>query len=447
MLFGHSPFNGKDTNNIILNIKSHELNYDDTNKKISNSCKDLIQKLLNMNPQKRLKIKDILEHPFIKKHSKKFLSNKQLTNSINEDIIQSQNNKKPMRHYVTKKKQINSKNKNINNNQNIDSFNIINKNIAKTNLENTKKNDKNFLGLPQPYKKKEISQSRNLANNKKPLIKNDIKNVQLNNNNKKINLIPPEEKQFINLNTHNKIIPPTNKNLNNNIINKKTEKMYGTVIDDSKKNNNNNQNTQTVQNIILKSNINISFINNFNTTYLHKSKKKQKKIRSRNNQELSKLNMIGNKFININNHIEVEEDFNNNNKIFKNKNNDAETKMSKKMTNKEKLRKEAYLNDNNFLNYGDIKNKRLYDQYYQAINEDGYNEESEEVEEEQKSKKIKGRNKKNIKETNTNVISTREEMNVVEDIKEKKSGKKKKDKKMSKYLLSFYLKFLLLNFH
>ena len=132
------------------------------------------------------------------------------------DIIQSQNNKKPMRHYVTKKKQINSKNKNINNNQNIDSFNIINKNIAKTNLENTKKNDKNFLGLPQPYKKKEISQSRNLVNNKKPLIKNDIKNVQLNNN-KKINLIPPEEKQFVNLNTHNKIIPPTKKHkLKNN---------------------------------------------------------------------------------------------------------------------------------------------------------------------------------------------------------------------------------------
>ncbi len=94
MLFGHSPFNGKDTNNIILNIKSHELNYDDANKKISNSCKDLIQKLLNMNPQKRLKIKDILEHPFIKKHSKKFLSNKQLTNSINEDKIENQLNKK-----------------------------------------------------------------------------------------------------------------------------------------------------------------------------------------------------------------------------------------------------------------------------------------------------------------------------------------------------------------
>ena len=145
---------------------------------------------------------------------------------------------------------------------------------------------------------------------------------------------------------------------------------------------------------------------------------------------VNKENM--NKIYNKNLNIKSEKSDNKSNDILqlKENNNDAETKMSKKMTNKEKLRKEAYLNDNNFLNYGDIKNKRLYDQYYQAINEDGYNEESEEVEEEQKSKKIKGRNKKNIKETNTNVISTREEMNVVEDIKEKKSGKKKKDKKI-----------------
>jgi len=72
-------------------------------------------------------------------------------------IIQSQNNKKPVRHYVTKKRQINSKMKN---NDNISSNNIINKNFAKTNLEN-KKNEKKNFGLNQPYKKKEISQLKN----------------------------------------------------------------------------------------------------------------------------------------------------------------------------------------------------------------------------------------------------------------------------------------------
>jgi len=72
LLYGHSPFKANNTKNVILNIKSHELTYDD-NKKVSKSCKDLIQKLLNNNPQKRYKIKDILEHPFVKKYSEKYL--------------------------------------------------------------------------------------------------------------------------------------------------------------------------------------------------------------------------------------------------------------------------------------------------------------------------------------------------------------------------------------
>ena len=75
LLYGHSPFKANNTKNVILNIKSHEFTYDDKNKNISNSCKDLIKKLLNNNPQKRYKIKDILEHPFIKKHSEKYLTN------------------------------------------------------------------------------------------------------------------------------------------------------------------------------------------------------------------------------------------------------------------------------------------------------------------------------------------------------------------------------------
>ena len=247
------------------------------------------------------------------------------------DIIQSQNNKRPMKHYATKKKQINSKIKNNNNNNiniNINSNNNINnKIIAKTNLENNKKNEKNNFILNQPYKKKEISQSRNFPNAKKPLSKNIGKKSQINLNQiKKNNFIPKDTKHFGN--TQNKIIQPLNKKINNNSNNKNNnEKIFGTVISNNKINN--VPNTQTVQNIIVKSNINISFINNFNTTYMHKSKKKQKKIRSRNNQELSKLNMIGNKFININNHIEVEEDFNNNNKIFKNKNNDNNTIKNK----------------------------------------------------------------------------------------------------------------------
>ena len=93
LLYGHSPFKASNTKNVILNIKTHELNYDDKNKKISKSCKDLIQKLLNSNPQKRLKIKDILEHPFIKKYSKKLEYKKKLSIAINEKKVNDNLNK------------------------------------------------------------------------------------------------------------------------------------------------------------------------------------------------------------------------------------------------------------------------------------------------------------------------------------------------------------------
>ena len=139
---------------------------------------------------------------------------------------------------------------------------------------------------------------------------------------------------FAKQNFHNKKIQaPSNNSNNNNISNKVNEKLYGTMIETNKKINN-NQNTQTVQNIIVKSNINISFINNYNTTYLHKSKKKQKKIRSRNNQELSKLNNIENKVNIINNKIKIDDDNNNKfNKIADNTTNKAQNSNKEKSKN------------------------------------------------------------------------------------------------------------------
>ena len=161
LLFGHSPFKGNNTNNIIQNIKSHELNYDDKNKKISKSCKDLIQKLLNMNPQKRIKIKDILEHPFIKKHAKKFSYPKKVQ-SINDDKIQN----------------ILNKNLNdINNNSDkkiIENFN--NKTLKRSNTLNTKflkgtKFGQNFVSSKQllfkDVKKVENSKKNNIIENHK----------------------------------------------------------------------------------------------------------------------------------------------------------------------------------------------------------------------------------------------------------------------------------------
>ena len=348
----------KDKENSI-NINSNS-NYNEVYNQIN---KQLCQKMTDIiPPNKFIQSRNI--KPLIQSLSQKLT-----------DIIQSQNNKKPMRHYVTKKRQINSKIKNSNNNINLNSNNIMNKNIAKTNLDN-KKNDKKNPGLNQPYKKKEISQSRNILNYKKPLSKNNNKIGQFNFD-KKSNLIPPDGKHFVNTNIHNKIIQPPSKKFNNNITsNKINEKMYGTMLDNNKKINNNNQNTQTVQNIIVKSNINISFINNFNTTFLHKSKKKQKKIRSRNNQELTKLNMIENKVININNNIKLDEDNNNsiiyNNKIGENITNKAQN-TNKETRNKTPLISPKLKNKENNEHNDILKKKIIIDNQNIKIKQNVFN--------------------------------------------------------------------------
>ena len=116
LLYGHSPFKANNTKNVILNIKSHELTYDDNNKNVSKSCKDLIKKLLNNNPQKRYKIRDILEHPFIKKHSEKYLSTfkKKSNSALNEEEDKLYKIKRANTRYISSKNQqffkLNSKN-------------------------------------------------------------------------------------------------------------------------------------------------------------------------------------------------------------------------------------------------------------------------------------------------------------------------------------------------
>ena len=360
--------------NINTNTNYNEV-YNQINKQLCQKMTDIIP------PNKFIQSRNI--KPLIQSLSQKLT-----------DIIQSQNNKKPMRHYVTKKRQISSK---IKNNNEIN-LKKNNKNIARTNIENIKQINKNYFGLNQPYKKKEISQSRNLLNYKKPLSKNNMKNVQFNIN-KKSNIIPQESNHFSNV----KKIQPSSKYFNNNenINQKNNEKIFGTVIENNKKINN-NQNTQTVQNIILKSNINISFINNFNTTYLHKSKKKQKKIRSRNNQELSKFNNLENKI--VNNNMKIDEENHNKNKNVNNITNKAQTNkgiqkkkplLSPNLKNKENnngcMTKKIVANQNIKINQNKINN---------FINKD--KQEKTSITGINKNKNSSGINKNNKNDSNNN---------------------------------------------
>ena len=166
LLFGHSPFNADSNKNIIFNIKKHELNYDNENKKISNSCKDLIERLLNENPQKRLRIKDILEHPFIKKYSKKaLLYTKKSSTIINEDKINNQLSKNL--------NDVNNNNIHINKRDELNNMKV-NSRLKRSNTININGNNDSKFGLKYFSSKemlfndiKEIEEQKAIKNNHK----------------------------------------------------------------------------------------------------------------------------------------------------------------------------------------------------------------------------------------------------------------------------------------
>ena len=92
LLMGYSPFKDKTTKNTIVNIKLHELKFD---KEISEECKDLINKLLEVNKEKRINIKDILTHNFIKNNQNSIYSissNILLNNKSGSGIISDNDN-------------------------------------------------------------------------------------------------------------------------------------------------------------------------------------------------------------------------------------------------------------------------------------------------------------------------------------------------------------------
>lgn len=63
MLKGHYPFRGKNSEEIMQNIKN--LNIDlDSDPSLSSEAKDLLKKILQKHPSKRIKLEELTKHPF-----------------------------------------------------------------------------------------------------------------------------------------------------------------------------------------------------------------------------------------------------------------------------------------------------------------------------------------------------------------------------------------------
>ncbi len=207
MVIGHSPFKAKNMKSVILNIKSHDLTYE---KPLSHECRNLIEKILNINPQKRLKIKDILEHPFVKKYSKNYLLRKNLdfnysnNNFLNVNTIfntseKKQINKNDNQNFIRSKcntKYIHSKTRSIfqalkyNNNNNIENSNEKEKE-RKENSQYLKKN-KSLICLNGGNIKKVRTAKERFQTEKKLLYIEKLRdsfNVELEKMRKKIDSI------------------------------------------------------------------------------------------------------------------------------------------------------------------------------------------------------------------------------------------------------------------
>ena len=91
MIIGHSPFHDKLNKNIMIKIKEHKLTF---NENFSFNCQDLIKKLLNVNPEKRLKLKDICNHPFILEYMNDCCSLKNENKENEKNIVNVRKNRR-----------------------------------------------------------------------------------------------------------------------------------------------------------------------------------------------------------------------------------------------------------------------------------------------------------------------------------------------------------------
>lgn len=65
MLFGFCPFTGKTDEDVVASIKRYDLTFSVKDVNISNQCKDLLQKMLIINPQNRISWEEIFVHPWV----------------------------------------------------------------------------------------------------------------------------------------------------------------------------------------------------------------------------------------------------------------------------------------------------------------------------------------------------------------------------------------------
>ena len=307
MIYGYLPFDDKNDEILYSKIINCNIEFNDIFF-ISSQCKDLIVKMLEPNPDKRININDILNHPFLVFGKQKYDKVKIIYETFDKNLIIN---------YMENYLRIDNSNNNIINNINENKHN----NITTIYKLLKKKIIKDGIELRNNYilSDKKIIPNQNDKNNSAKNLTNSISssaNSMMNELNEVIKDVQKNNGLIIN-NLNVNMINNTIKNLN--IINK-----------------NNNFN-------IINKNNNINIINNDNNNTINNFFKAKKQIidntinksnRPKTNTPIKKRNEIKNIF-NIKTNPNTKE---------------TNTKLNsscKNMTNKKKIRKRK--NNNNML--------------------------------------------------------------------------------------------------
>ena len=235
MIHGFNPFennnnNNKNINLLIDNIKNKKFQFQ---KNISNECKDLIQKMLESNSNKRININDILNHPFMI-NNKNYYFNKFEKENVDDDELTIN---RPYIHnfHCTPEKEVK-----IIRTYSINNLSHSTISLEKNNNFISRNKIKNFTNSlifdDEEEKNKEIypKSSKNLK----------IQNSLINN----FSDIKPKKLKF-------EMEIPVNKNLNNNGFKKnKTVNFFNTTNLINYNNNNSNSNNYDIKIIKNKNN-------------------------------------------------------------------------------------------------------------------------------------------------------------------------------------------------
>ena len=232
MIHGYSPFRAhfflKDAKSamkeIFMNIKNNNYTID---RKISKECINLIDKLLTIDPKKRIKVNEIFLHPWVVKYEKKYFPEFKRINVINNEYNEENNIDEEINEDIYIKIDKNSylKENNLKNNHS-NNYNRYNYHYSKIYPDNN-----GFLFIKE--KNKEKSNSRINEESKE---KNSIRNELIINDKYKIknNFEKTEYKE--NKYQNNFIHNINNSKNNDNILNIKQKSYFSEI----KKNRNHN---------------------------------------------------------------------------------------------------------------------------------------------------------------------------------------------------------------